>query len=312
MRGGEPIGPFPYSSQYCNDIGWATWVENVTDGRLKIDIAPAGSLFPVGDTMQALSDGVVDVQAFCYTGYWAGTMPEAQIESGIPFNLSSPWDVNTLVYQYGVHDIYKEIYAEHNIVHLANYPLSPLITNTNFPVNSPDDFEGKKMRAAGYDGEMYAQMGSSPVSLPLAEIYMALKLGTVDGTAGNIMTMESNKFKEVVNGLLTNPFKYYTVSALASQDSMDKLPEDIRDIIIGGTPAVVYQTSSELHAMEELVKAQVLSEYDITTYTWSDADMQKVRVKMIENIWPKLAALSPKCAELIEAHKKFLQDFNRM
>ncbi|MFC1967714.1 TRAP transporter substrate-binding protein DctP [Chloroflexota bacterium] len=312
MRGGEPIGPFPYSSQHCNDLAWADWIDKSTQGRLTVEFVPVTSLFPHAETKNALRDGVVDVSPFTYTGYWAGDIPEAQIESGIPFNCVDPQDVNTLAYYYGVEDIFREVYAGHNIMHLATYPLSPQITVANFDMATPEAFKGKKIRAAGYDGEIYSMLGSSAVSLPAADIYMALKLGTVTGNAANIITMESMKFKEVMTHLLVDPFKMYTVSALVNKDAFDALPEDIKDIILAGTQAVVYQSSSEVFSMEALLAAKLIPEYNIKTNKWSDADLQRVRIEAVNTVWPKLAKMSPGCAKLIDAYTRFLQDFNRI
>ncbi|MFB3895105.1 MAG: hypothetical protein ACE14V_02265 [bacterium] len=58
--------------------------------------------------------------------------------------------------------------------------------------------KGKKIRAAGGALSYYVEaIGGTPVPVPYSEVYMAMKLGTVDGFMQGIVDLEDQKLKEV-------------------------------------------------------------------------------------------------------------------
>jgi TRAP-type mannitol/chloroaromatic compound transport system substrate-binding protein len=48
------------------------------------------------------------------------------------------------------------------------------------PIERVSDFEGLRIRAAGYTGEVYARMGAVPQQIPGSDLYPALERGTLD------------------------------------------------------------------------------------------------------------------------------------
>ena len=52
---------------------------------------------------------------------------------------------------------------------------------TNSPIRSAADVEGKKIHASGMRAKWMSALGASVVTLPGSELYMAMKLGTIDG-----------------------------------------------------------------------------------------------------------------------------------
>lgn len=309
---GPALGPFNPSGGYVTDLRYVDWVKKATGGRLEIELVPANSLFPVAETFNAVKNRIVDLATNAFGGYWAGILPEGAIESGIPFNAETLRDVNTLVYWYGLYDIMKEAYAANGIHYVALYPSQPSVIEARFAMPSPASIKGKKVRATGYDGEVITLMGGSATSVPVAEMYMAFKLGTVDGCLVNTGLLETIKLKEVTTDMLITTLKHYMNSTFINQKALDELPADIREILVRDSRYILLESETEQRSSEDYILSRAASEYGIKLYTWSEADMKLLRKQGIDTIWPKLAALSPRNAKMIEANKKFLKDFNRI
>ena len=288
---GAAIGPWDMSGNGLFSVQWAEGIEAATNGRLEVELLPPGSLFPNADALDAVGQGIVDAMPNMYGAYIGGKLPEGTIGAGIPFNALSIMDVWTLVYDYGLYDIIREAYAEHNIEYLALYPSQPRRINANFDMPDPESFNGKKIRAAGYDGEVALMLGASPVNIPVMEVYMAMKLGTVDACFGNIAVLEFIKWKEVSTDILLSPFAHIMNSGIANMDSMNALPDDLRETVIRETRHIMLASTIIQTSQEDYMLARVMEEYGIVPWTWSDEDMARIRTQAVDTIWPKLAAL---------------------
>jgi TRAP-type C4-dicarboxylate transport system substrate-binding protein len=74
----------------------------------------------------------------------------------------------------------------------------------NKPVNKPEDVKGLKLRVP--EVPLYLEMarawGANPTPMAFAELYLALKQGTVDAQENPIPTINSGKFYEVQKYLI--------------------------------------------------------------------------------------------------------------
>lgn len=127
---------------------WAKYIEQLTAGRLKIEILEPGAMCSVADIVPYLSRGVFEV-AVSYGGFYTGLIPETDLEIGLPMGHQT-WDEYwDAYYNRGLGEVIREAYAEHNIMH---YPMAAgcyYHFNTNFPVTKVEDLRGKKIRALG-------------------------------------------------------------------------------------------------------------------------------------------------------------------
>jgi len=73
------------------------------------------------------------------------------------------------------------------------------ITNNVRPIRSPADMKGLKLRTPPIESiiKTMEALGANPVSIPYAEVYMALKTGVADGQENPFINIEAMKFNEV-------------------------------------------------------------------------------------------------------------------
>jgi len=173
---GATTGP----GMYLN-IPLMKWVEEVSNGRIKVTRYEPGALASVMETYDALSRGVFDAAAL-YPGFYTGIMPEGNVEQGLPWGWSDAKSHTISLFKFGLFDIMKKVYAKHNLHLLAHYPMGDVYNvGTVKPVTKLDDLKGLKIRAVGSYADYVKALGASPVSIPYGEMYMAIKMGTIDG-----------------------------------------------------------------------------------------------------------------------------------
>lgn len=271
---------------------WSKYIEQMTDGRLKCEILPPGAMCAVGDIVTYLEKGVFDC-AVSYGGFYTGLIPETDLEIGLPMGHQT-WDEYWDAYENrGLGAVIKEAYAEHNIIHYPTAAGCYYHFNTNFPVTKIADLKGKKIRALGIYGKYVQALGGSAVSIPGGELYMAMKLGTIDGAIYDASGLMDVKFHEVV--------KYYTfptaaqiaLSFLINKDSLNKLPADLKPVVDLGTRFILMDTSMRYitETKDSLHKAEALKSVQ---KSWlPEEELVKAR-KLVKPLWEEVANKSPR------------------
>jgi TRAP-type mannitol/chloroaromatic compound transport system substrate-binding protein len=156
-------------------------VEDLTGGRLKIQVFAGGELMPATGVFDACLQGTVEA----FNGasyYWAGK------ENGFQWFTSVPFGLNTqgylAWYQHGDGlKLWEEAYGPFGVVPRPAQATNPQMTGWfRKKINTIDDLKGLKIRIPGLGGKVYAKAGAAVVLLPPGEIYTALERGTIDAT----------------------------------------------------------------------------------------------------------------------------------
>jgi TRAP-type C4-dicarboxylate transport system substrate-binding protein len=298
-----------HTASAAGAVYWANQIEKVTNGRLKIEQHQPGSLCTTTSIIDMVEDGVVDC-AMTYGGYYTGVIPEANLSTGLPMVHQTLDECLDAWYNRGFLEIIREAFAERGIY----YCFYPVDNWYNFTIKKPiktlDDLKGLKIRALGAYGRFTQLLGASAVSIPGPETYMALKLGTVDGALYSAAAIVDTKVDEVVNYTIYPTAAQITADFYISQKSLDKLPEDLRHIVISATDdiflhgGVIVQIRDQ-EAQRELVRKGVERIY------LSDADVKKA-TKIAEQLWDEIATKNERCKKGVEILKQQLRDIGRL
>ncbi|MEW6583121.1 MAG: TRAP transporter substrate-binding protein [Actinomycetota bacterium] len=100
-------------------------------------------------------------------------------------------------------------------------------------LKNPADFKGLKIRApeSGVLSEGLKALGAEPTPLPVTDVYLALKNGTVDGMEANLGLIDTNKYYEVAKFVTQNvnlwPFPTVLVANKAAFDALSAEDQQI-------------------------------------------------------------------------------------
>ena len=164
-----------------NAVRFAKVVDEMSEGRMKIQVYAAGELIPAFGVFDAVLQGTLQMfNAAAY--YWAGKEPATQWFTAMPFGLN-PRGMYAWYYQGGGLQLWEETYAAFDLI-----PRPGGTTGNQMggwfknKLGSVADLQGLKFRIPGLGGKVYAEAGTTVVLTPGGEIFPALERGVIDGS----------------------------------------------------------------------------------------------------------------------------------
>jgi TRAP-type mannitol/chloroaromatic compound transport system substrate-binding protein len=223
----------PGTSGY-DSFGWfADRCDELSGGRLKIDVFPSGELFPTKEGLEATAAGVTELAVMSASYYTGKLGPVVQFEAGVPGGEKTPQERYNFFFRQGFIELLRDTFAPHGVIYLTPHFSSGWHLYSTFPVTGPESFEGKKIRIYGMEAVWYQKMGASTVLLPGEELYTALATGVVDaarwGSPAATIGMGLHEQAPYVVFPASNPApnNYYMVNP----DEWNSLPADLQQIL---------------------------------------------------------------------------------
>lgn len=173
----------PWAGGHWLDIGakrYAELVNQLTEGRIKINVFTAGSLGPALKVTETVQKGVADA-GHSWPGYdWAVDRTGA-IFSGWPGG-PNPEEMMMWLYVGGGADLWKQWRKEKfDVVAIPCGVLeTEIFLHSHKPVRKPEDMKGLKLRTSSSWAEIAPTLGASTVVLPGSEVFSALERKVVD------------------------------------------------------------------------------------------------------------------------------------
>ncbi|RHZ99265.1 TRAP transporter substrate-binding protein [Cereibacter sphaeroides] len=162
---------------------YVTRVEEMSGGRLKVDLLPAGAVVGAFQVMDAVHDGVIDA-SHSVSAYWYGKSKAASFFGTGPVFGGSATTMLGWFYQGGGQDLYRELTQDilgMNIVGFYGFPMPAQPFGWfKTEVNGVADIQGFKYRTVGLAADLLQAMGMSVAQLPGGEIVPAMERGVID------------------------------------------------------------------------------------------------------------------------------------
>ena len=154
-------------------------VEEMSDGRFRIEVFPGGQIMQPLDCFEAASKGTIE--AFMAAPfYWAQKEPAIQWFHTIPFGMN-PEGMAAWFYQGDGVKLMEETYGAFNLVPRPGAAQAPQMAGWfRKKTNTISDYKGLKMRIGPLGGKVYTRAGGTAVLIPAADIYAALERGVID------------------------------------------------------------------------------------------------------------------------------------
>lgn len=217
-------------------LDFASRVNAMSGGRLKIEMLPAGAVVKAFDLIDAVSRGQLDGGHGVVT-YWAGKSAALGLwGSGAAYGM----DANTLLawHHYGggrqlIEEIYDSLGLE-----VASFLYGPMPTQPfgwfTKPIRRIRDLRGLKFRSVGLAIEMYEALGMQVSPLPAAEIVPAIDRGIIDAAEFNNATSDlALGLPEVARHCLLQSFHQSAeqFEVVFNRRRYNRLPDELRAVI---------------------------------------------------------------------------------
>ncbi|MBX9905035.1 MAG: TRAP transporter substrate-binding protein [Burkholderiales bacterium] len=164
-------------------VDWTKKVFELSGGRLKIDMLPAGAVVPALQIVDATSKGVID-GGHGLPGFWFGKNTAFGLfGAGPDFGMDGNQLLGWIEYG-GGRELYAEVQAaaQLDVVSFlfAPVPCEPMGWFKK-EIKATADLKGLKFRTAGLAVDMFKELGVSAVQMAPPDIVPALDRGLLDG-----------------------------------------------------------------------------------------------------------------------------------
>src|SRR5882724_6619159 len=157
----------------------ARTVGEMTDGKFVIQLFAAGEIVPGLQVLDAVSNATVECGQ-TYTGYYIGKEPAMIFDGSLPFGLTPRQHNAWLLFGDG-RKLMDEVYDGFGVVALpCGQTGGQMFGWFRKELKTTADFQGLKMRTAGFGGRVMAKLGVVPQQIAGGDIYPALEKGTID------------------------------------------------------------------------------------------------------------------------------------
>ncbi len=243
-----------------------SYVEKESDGRLAVEIFPAGILGKEAEMIESVKMGNIEM----YVGGPFDPQTEKLNLILMPFFFENQ-EALMRVAKSDIGAAIRKDGEKNNLKLLAFGDAgSRQITNNIREIKSPSDMKGLKIRTPGMESiiKCMETLGANTVSLPYADVYMALKTGVVDGQENPLANIGDMKFYEVQKYMTYIDYQFHPEVISANLKFFNSLPVDLQKIIEDGAWIFTEEQNKLRSAMDSVVldkiKAQGVKVYTPT------------------------------------------------
>ena len=291
---------------------WADEIAKRTNGRIKIETYFGGSIFKAGEELEGIRNGIVQ-GGMLGVVYHRSRLPLHNITFAIPFAPPSVVMLSKIMYKlYEIPEFAAEVEQYNQKLIYPGGLLESYDVISTKPINSLNDFKGKKMATITNHIPMVTATGAVPINMPAGERYLSMQTGVIDSTLWGIVQANSFKFNEVAkNLLLVNFGAAYSGSVTINMDVWKKIAAQDQKIILDVGKEANEWASKETDAAVATIIADWKSK-GIAVTSLSESDKRKwgESVKDVPVKWAKdLDAKGKPATKILKAFVKAAEDF---
>jgi TRAP-type mannitol/chloroaromatic compound transport system substrate-binding protein len=296
-------------------LDFAKKVNEMTGGRLKIEVLPAGSVVKAFDLLDAVSKGTLD-GGHGVVAYWFGKSSALALWGSGP---ACGMDPNMLLawhYYGGGKEILDEIYTSLNL-DVKSFLYGPMPTQPfgwfKKPVAKIEDLKGLKYRTVGLSIEIQSQLGMAVNALPGAEIVPALDRGLLDAAEfNNASSDKALGFPDVSKVCMLQSFHQPSeqFEIIFNKQRYDALPGDLRSIIGYAIQAASADMSWKAIDRYSSDYKELQEKNGVKFYKTPDAILRR-QLEIWDGIVAKHSAQNPYFKKAFDSMKAFAQRAGR-
>ena len=290
-----------FGSVIPKDSPWETGVKEYTKeaeskagGRLLFKMYLAGMLGGEVEMIKSISMGTLDAGAFSTASIAeALSMPELQVFE-MPFLFNSDEEADAVMD--AMFDKMSELLLKKNVVLIMWGTNGWRSFGTKSKaVTKPSDLKGMKMRAqesAVYENFLKS-LGATPVPIATPDVLVSLKTGMVDGFDQTPIFSVSTGWITAVKNFTVTKHIYQPGAVLLSKKFYDKLPDDLKKVILASDKRKELQVKSRaaVRKDDEEVLANLSKNFGTKVVTLNEqqrGEFKKATQSVYTNLEPKI------------------------
>jgi TRAP-type mannitol/chloroaromatic compound transport system substrate-binding protein len=290
-------------------LDYAKKVNDMSGGKLKIEVLPAGAVVKAFDLIDAVSKGTLD-GGHGVTAYWYGKNAAMALWGsgpafGMDANLVLAWH-----YYGGGKALLEEIYKGLNL-DVVSFLYGPMPTQPlgwfKKPVTKPEDFKGLKYRTVGLSVDIFNGMGAAVNALPGGEIVPAMDKGLLDAAEFNNATSDRILgFPDVSKVCMLQSYhqsgEQYEI--LFNKKRYDALPAELKSILQYAVEASSADMSWKAAHRYSQDYIELQTKNNVKFYKTPDSVLQ-AQLKVWDAVAAKKSAENPLFKRIYDSQREF-------
>lgn len=292
-------------------VDFARKVNEMSGGRLKIDVLPAGAVVKPFDLIDAVHKGILD-GGHGVSAYWYGKNSAYSLFGTGP---SFGMDANMLLgwFNYGGgRQLYDELQTAMKLS-VVGFLYGPMPTQPfgwfKQDIKAASELKGLKYRTVGLSIDVFKELGAAVVALPAGEIVPALDRGLLDAAEFNNPSSDRMLgFPDVSKVYMLQsyhqPLECFEV--LFNKAKYTALPADLKAIIANAAQAssadmswkAMDRYSTDLQEMRSKQGVKVIK---------TPRDILQAQLKAWDVVMQRKAAENPLFAKILQSQKRWAE-----
>lgn len=203
---------------------WKTEVEKKTNGKVKVDTYPGGTLLSAKNMFDGVIAGTADIGCLA-TSYQPGAFPVVEA-----IDLPIGW-TNATVASASIWDLvnkYKPKEFE-KVKVLTMFTCPPANIMAMKPIRTLADMKGYELRASGTGAKILELLGAGPVAMPQSDVPEALQKGVIKGNVSSLEVLKDFNYAEYCRNVTGNVNLFVVSFAVVmNPKKWSSLPEDVK------------------------------------------------------------------------------------
>jgi TRAP-type mannitol/chloroaromatic compound transport system substrate-binding protein len=290
-------------------LDYAKKVNDMSGGRLKIEVLPAGAVVKAFDLLEAVSKGTLDGGHGVHVYHYGKAPALALWGSGPSFGMDPNMCLAWCKYG-GGRDLLHEIYKSIN-VDVVSFPYGPMPCQPfgwfKKPVSKIQDLKGLKYRTVGISIDVFTALGVAVNALPGGEIVPAMDRGLLDAAEfNNASSDKALGFQDVSKVCMLQSFhqssEVFEISF--NKKRYDALPEELKAIISNAVEAASADMSWKAIDRYSKDYEDLQKNHGVKFYKTPDAILKK-QLEIWDEVIAKKAAADPMFKKVLDSQRAF-------
>ncbi len=205
---------------------WAKEVEKRTNGKVKVQTFPGGTLLPAKNIFDGVISGTADIGNFAMS-YQPGRFPVSEAVD-LPLGFQNARAASLALYDL-IEKYRPKEFEKVKIITLFTCAPNDLMTSK--PVKSLADLKGMELRVSGTGAEVIKRLGGIPIAMPMSDTPEAIQKGIVKGIVSSLETLKDFNYAAYCPYATEANLFVVSFAVVMNKDKWEALPADVKKVI---------------------------------------------------------------------------------
>lgn len=268
---------------------WAKEVEKRTNGKVKVQTFPGGTLLPAKNIFDGVITGTADIGNFAMS-YQPGRFPLSEAID-LPIGFKSARTASLALFD--LIEKYKpKEFEKVKVLTLFTCPPADIMSKT--PIKTVADLKGMELRASGTGAVILKRLGATPVGMPQSEAPEAIQKGVVKGNVSSMEILKDFNFAAYLPYATEANLFVVSFAVVMNKDKWNSLPADVKKVFddLSREQADWTGTYVDNHVKESLKWSKEKYNHQLISFSAKDqAEVRRLTKPMIDEYVKKVTAL---------------------